>query len=301
MRRRAPSPRHRAAQLALVGVLVALFGHGASPAAAHGDPRWAVSGLSSLSVRPSAADLTSTVWSTSLGGAHTFASGARVRLDLGFSWMALDAAGQADASGFDMANVLLGGGYVFTPAPPVTLRADLRVGAPLATFPGGIAENRRVEHAHLVSLNAQGLSNPWLWTPNVIPLVLDAEAEVALGPATRLVASLSPAALVSVNVRPSRVALLTRATLAQDLGPVTIGAGLRWYLSGLALENDELDQIAAEGRVGVRIGAHRVDAGVTVNLDRPWGVVDEAPRPDWALQLGLALAFGAETASVAQR
>jgi hypothetical protein len=213
-------------------------------------------------------------------------------LDAGVAGVSLDVEGRDSRGGAHAGNLLLGGSFTWTAAPALELRVCVRAGAPLATYPGGIEENRLAELDYLIALNAQGLREPFVWLTNVVPVVLDARAAWRAHPRLTLVGLLAPAALLSVNQRPSRVALSARADGFLSAGPIFGRLGVAYFLSSLALENAEHDQLSLGAGVGVEAAAQRLSLDLALGLDAPYGVGVPHPAPSWGIALVADLRFG---------
>ncbi len=255
---------------------------------------WTLDLEAALALEPSDAELDT--WSLSLvvDARHTFRSGFDLGVVAGVSGMGIEVDGQPARSGVDVGNPVLAAGFSLALQPTLRLRAGLRAGAPLATFPGGIAENRRVEHAYRVANGAHGLRDPLVWEMNAVPIGLELSAWWAASSRASLEARVTTFYAVSVNARPSRLsvaaALLSRWT---PLGPLHLEAGLCYFASQEPLMNAELDQLAAQVGAGVRLGHQLVLARFALSLDAPYGIAVDDPQATWGLMLATELAFGA--------
>lgn len=244
-----------------------------------------------FSPTPSAPDVSTVGLSGLLGARYRRPSGLEFGLDLGLSGVSLAVAGRETVGRLALANVLLGVGYRRALGPEWRGAAGLRVGAPLATFPGGIAENRATELAHLVAASARGFRDPFPFLMNVIPVVLDLSAEHDLSRWLRVSGELAAAALVSVNVRPSRLALRAALEAEASFEPFSVRSRLNYLLSTLALENHDLDQLSAGLGLGLALGAHTLRLDFNFGLDEPYGVTRDSPAPTWGMVLGAELDF----------
>ncbi|MEZ4407758.1 MAG: hypothetical protein R3A52_14990 [Polyangiales bacterium] len=240
---------------------------------------------------PSGEGVSSFAAATRLSGGYRFSGGFGLTAALGFVGNAVSAEGQADRGGVRFGNALLGVDRALWLAPAFNLRAGLRVGAPLAVFPGGIAENRLAELSFTQAAVALGYRDPFVWEPNAVPIVLDLEGAWRASRHLTVEARVAPALLVSVNQRPTRLALAAGADAVLTVGPFVGHAGLSYFLRTLALENEHLDQLSAGLGAGVSIGAQRILLDATVALDAPYGIAVSGPRPSWGVALVADLRF----------
>lgn len=244
-----------------------------------------------FSPTPSAPDVSTVGLSGLLSGRYRRPSGLEFGLDLGLSGVSLAVAGRETIGRLALANVLLGVGYRRALAPAWRGAVGLRVGAPLATFPGGIVENRATELAHLVAAAARGFRDPFPFTMNVIPVVLDLSAEHELSRWLRVSGELAAAALVSVNIRPSRFALRAALEAEASFEPFSIRSRLNYLVNTQALENHDLDQLSAGVGLGLALGCHTLRIDFNFGLDEPYGLTRNSPAPTWGMVLGVELDF----------
>ncbi len=255
---------------------------------------WTLDLETALSLAPSDAEFDTWSLSLVLDARHTFRSGLDLGVAAGVSGMGLAVEGQPSRGGDDFGNVILAGGYSHALHPSLRLRAGLRAGAPLATFPGGIAENRRVEHAYRVANGAHGYRDPLVWEMNAVPLGLELSAAWVASPRALVEARVTPFYAVSVNARPSRISLA--AVLSSRWMPVTplhLEAGLSYFASQAPLMNEEQDQLAAQVGAGVKLGRQLVLARFALGLDAPYGITVDDPQATWGLMLAVEVVFGA--------
>ncbi len=227
-----------------------------------------------------------------LSAEYRFASGLGLSLAGGTSSVSLDVEGQRSRSGTFPGNVLLGVRLERAPFPGLQLGASLRAGAPLALYPGGIDDNRLAELAYAMAAAAQGFVEPFLWQPNVVPVVLGAQATLRTVDWLTMRAQLAPAHLISVNQRPSRWAIATQLDAAAAFRPFLAHVGLNHFASTLPLENRDRAQLALRAGAGALLDEQRVLLDVSMGLDDPYGAFQSAPHPWWGVSIVVESSFG---------
>jgi hypothetical protein len=229
-----------------------------------------------------------------LAGEYRFGSGLGLSIAGGASSVALDIEGQAPRSGTFPGNLLLGLSLERWLHPGLEGQASVRAGAPLALYPGGIDDNRLAELAYGMAASAHGFREPFLWQPNVVPVIVGARARLhALGWLT-LGAQLEPAWLLSVNQRPSRWAHAAQLEAAASFQPFVAQLGLTHFASTLPLENRDRAQTALRGGAGALVHGQRVVLDVSIGLDGPYGALQSAPHPWWGIGVSADLSWGGE-------
>jgi hypothetical protein len=228
---------------------------------------------------------------SSLGGAlsllagYRFASGIDVSLAGGVTAVSLDIEGQPTRRGTFPGNVLLGVAFERVLRSAFEVGASFRAGAPVALFPGGIDDNRLAELAYNMAASAQGFRGPFIWQTNVVPLVLGAHASLRPIEWLTLTARVNPAYLLSVNQRPSRLAVASQVDATAALHHLTGHVGLTHFASTLPLENRHLDQLALHFGAGAVMDGQRWMLDFSIGLDAPYGVLEEAPHPWWGIAI----------------
>jgi hypothetical protein len=237
----------------------------------------------------------------SLGGAmrvagdYRFASGLGVSVEGGVSTVSLEIEGQSPRAGTFFGNALLGVSFERSLRPGLDAAASLRVGAPLALYPGGIDDNRLAELAYGMAASAQGFREPFIWQANVAPLVLGVRAGLRANEWLMLSGQIAPAYLISVNQRPSRLAVASQVDAAAVFQPLVAHVGLSHFVSTLPLENRERDQLAVRLGAGVLLHGQRYMLDLSIGLDDPYGAFQSDPHPWWGIGIVADVEFGADT------
>lgn len=244
-----------------------------------------------LSTSPSGPTVDTFAGVAQLGADYRFESGLGASLEGGLTALSLEVDAERARRGVFPGNLLLGvslsrtlGAHAF--------RARLQLGAPLALYPGGIDDNRLAELAYVVGAVALGFREPFLWQPNVVPLVMGADTTLRLLDGLTLRARLSPAYLVSVNQRPSRAALSAFVDAEAALGSSAFAhVGLAYFVSTLPLENRQRDQLALRFGAGAVALGQRWLFDVSLGLDAPYGAFEDAPHAWWGAGVSTELSF----------
>jgi hypothetical protein len=235
-----------------------------------------------------------------LAGDYRFPSGLGVSLEGGVSTVSLEIEGQSPRQGTFFGNALLGVSFERWLRPGLNAGASLRVGAPLALYPGGIDDNRLAELAYMMAASAQGFRDPFLWQANVVPLVLSARASHSASEWLTLSGQLAPAYLISVNQRPSRLAVASQVDAAAVFQPLVAHVGLTHFISTLPLENRERDQLAVRFGAGALLHGQRYLLDLSIGLDNPYGAFQSDPHPWWGIGIVAEVSFGAGTPALAE-
>jgi hypothetical protein len=227
-----------------------------------------------------------------LTGDYQFENGLGLTLEGGLVSTSLRVEEEPRRRGIFPGNVLVGASFVRRLASQLAAGASLRVGAPLALYHGGIDENRLAELAYTTATAAQGFREPFVWQMNVVPVVLGGSFVLRAPRWLLLTAELTPAALVSVNQRPSRVAVGAHHDAAATQGAFSGHLGLHYFASTLPLENRERDQLAVRFGVAALLGEQRLGIDVSLGLDDPYGAFRDDPHPWWGISVVGDVVFG---------
>lgn len=238
---------------------------------------------SAITTSPSGPTVSAVGGALSLRGAHRFESGLGVSIAGGLSALSLEVEGRSTRAGTFPGNLLLG--VTFDPWRDRQLDAAIsfEIGAPLALYPGGIDDNRLADLAYTLAASAQGFREPFLWQMNAVPLVLGAHASVHPLDWLTLSGQLAPAYLVSVNQRPSRLAIETCVDAIATVRSLVAHVALEHFASTLPLENRHLDQFAARLGAGAVVGGQRWMLDLSLGIDSPYGAFEDAPHPWWGI------------------
>jgi hypothetical protein len=228
----------------------------------------------------------------SLEGGYRFTNGLGLTLDGGLVSAALTVEDEPSRHGWFPGNALFGASFERRLFRSVEGRASLRAGAPLALYHGGIDENRQAELAYTMATSAQGFRDPYLWQMNVVPLLLGGSVTLRPVDWLLLTAKLEPGYLVSVNQRPSRVAIAAHLDATASYRAFTTHAGLYYFASTLPLENRDRAQLALRFGAGVIVDAQHLGVDVSLGLDDPYGAFQDEPHPWWGVSLVGALNVG---------
>ncbi|HKO48474.1 MAG TPA: hypothetical protein VJV79_12165 [Polyangiaceae bacterium] len=223
---------------------------------------------------------------------YRFANGIGALLRGGFVSTTLNVDGTAPRGGTFPGNAFAGITYARELGAGFDGRLSLRVGAPLALFPGGIDQNRLAELAYTMAASAQGYRDPFVWQTNALPVVVSAKTALLALDWLTLSFELEPAYVISVNQRPSRLACAAHFDATAVAGVIVGHAGFNYFLSSLALENHEFDQLALRFGAGTTLHGQRVLLDAAIGLDDPYGAFQSQPHPWWGIILALTANFG---------
>ena len=160
----------------------------------------------------------------------------------------------------------------------------LRVGIPLATFPGDIQGNRITELNYDYANSAFGWQRSDLWLMNVIPVSLEASLGVRVTPSLSFSCTVSPSYLISVNSAESGAAITARASTEVSAFGVAILAGWNSYITTRSIENNNFDQHSIFA--GFRWSGFNqpIITELVLNLDEPNGIFRKhGVKPDWGI------------------
>ncbi|MCU0329844.1 MAG: hypothetical protein MUC47_02575 [Candidatus Kapabacteria bacterium] len=154
------------------------------------------------------------------------------------------------------------------------------VGAPLALYMADDIEHKRlVDFAHTVTASAHGWADPYPWMVNTIPVGVVAEATVPVQSLCSLHAAVRPAALLSLSSRASGFAVSTTIDVQCNIERIRCGVGLNWFGTTQNVENNDNDQASIHVVVGWDGPHFRTNLRGNVNLDAPFGINAEGPKP----------------------
>lgn len=233
-------------------------------------------------------DISATTVSSVIGVSYHTSPGFAITLDLGFANCSSERSLQNNESSFVIGNPLLGVQWdVDVLSGLRNERVGVSVGAPLATFPGTIPENRHVEFTYTIANSMRGWTAPYLWLMNVVPLVVEAHGELPISEQLSAQATLSPAFLYSVNRESSQLTFASTLGVSYHTDVVTPRLSWSMFTSTKSIENNNYDQhsigigtdIAFGGIIGM-VDAH-------VNIDAPNGLAVDAPKPTWGVIIGV--------------
>lgn len=247
---------------------------------------WRLEESLALSPAPSRDEVSSTGISLALTVDWRDTAGWYLGGSWGGTWVRVEAPSSGVLTSIDPANLLLLAGHRLGPSTR-ELGVGLRLGVPLALFWGeSIPDKRAAEHNHIAASAARAGRDPWLWQMNVIPVGLDLSLDLALAPWLRLRLELEPGALISLNSRPSRLAMRGEVELSASWRALSSHLGWGVFASASPLENGDHDQHSAWLGLALDLGdGHEVGLDVNLNLDGPLGVAANAPKPTWGLVL----------------
>jgi len=276
----------------LSALALALCGSLTSAQAAPPAPALSLGLDTALTTSPQGPTVSTLGGAVSIAGAYRFAGGLGVSLVGGFTAVSLEIEGQSTRRGTYPGNLLLGASFDCSPLELLDTGVSFQLGAPLALYPGGIDDNRLAELAYTMAASAEGFRAPFLWQTNVVPFVLGARASFRALDWLTLTGHLSPAYLLSVNQRPSRLAVASGLDASVTLEPLMAHAGLWYFASTLPLENRQLDQLAARLGAGTSWQGQRLMLDLSIGLDAPYGAFESAPHPWWGLGVAADVHFG---------
>lgn len=268
-------------------ITVALSVATSLPHSARAEPGTTLRETFALSPAPSRDEVSSTGLSLTVALDWQRPSGWFFGATAGATWTTLEGPALGESSALDPSNLAFRGGHRFT-ADGFELGLGLHLAAPLALFwSDNIEDKRTSEHNHLTASASRGQRDPWLWQMNTIPVGLRVDLELRLSDELDLdlVLRAEPTALISLNSRPTRLAVASSLELRAGWDPLEVELGWSHLVSTLALENLDHDQHAAWLGLGLDLGEHQVGLTATLNLDGPWGVATGEAKPTWGLAL----------------
>lgn len=274
------STRHTLPSLALALALTA--------SSAQAEPGTYLSETLALSPAPSREEVSSTGLSLTLALDRERPSGWFFGATAGATFAQIDAPAFGSTSSLDPSNLALSGGIRVIDTPSFELELGLHLAAPLALFWGDdIQAKRASEHNHLAASTARGQRDAWLWQMNTIPVGVTLSLDLRLNDHLDLILSAEPTALISLNSRPTRLAMLSAVELRAAWHPIELHLGWSHLVNTLALENLDHDQHAVSLGLDLRLGEHELGLTTTLNLDGPWGVATGEAKPTWGLALSV--------------
>lgn len=266
--------------LALIGLLCQ-----APRPAASAEPGWHLAESLAFSPAPSRADVSSKGFSLTLAADRRSAAGWTFGAAAGATLATLASPSVGASTTLDPSNISLTGGHRLATS-AFDLGIGLHLAAPLALYwRDNIQGKRATEHNYLTASTARGQRDAWLWQSNTFPAGLALDLDLRFSDRLHLLARAEPTALLSLNSRPARLALLSVLELRTSWRPVGVRLGWSHLASTLALENLDHDQHAAWLGLDLLLGERQVGLTTTVNLDGPWGVSTGEAKPTWGLAL----------------
>ena len=247
---------------------------------------------SAITTSPNGPTVSAVGGALSARGGYRFESGLGVSLAGGLAALSLEVEGRSTRAGTFPSNLLLGVSFEPWHDRYLDAAVSFEVGAPLALYPGGIDDNRLADLAYTMAASAQGFRDPLLWQTNVVPIVLGAHASMHPLDWLTLTGQLAPAYLVSVNQRPSRLAIATYVDVAATVHSLVAHVALEHFASTLPLENRHLDQLATRLGAGAVVNGQRWMIDVSLGIDAPYGAFEEAPHPWWGIGIVGDVQFG---------
>lgn len=253
---------------------------------AHAEPGTHLSETLAFSPAPSREEVSSTGLSLTLAIDWKTPSGWFFGATAGATFAHIDAPAFGSTSSLDPSNLALSGGIRVIDTHTFDLDLGLHLAAPLALFWGdSIQAKRTSEYNHLAASTARGQRDAWLWQMNTIPVGVTLDLDLRLNDHLDLILSAEPTALISLNSRPTRLALSSSLELRASWHPVELHLGWTHFVDTLALENLDHDQHAASLGLGLRLGEHELALTASLNLDGPWGIETGEAKPTWGLAL----------------
>jgi hypothetical protein len=144
--------------------------------------------------------------------------------------------------------------------------------------------------ASSMAIAMRGLADPWLYLPQALSFVVPGQVQVRVSSLVLGVdgalAFLIPTDDESEEEGDSELALQVAALLGIALDEVTIGARLQ-VASIVTIDEADLTQASVMPFVQADLdGGAFVHGGVLINLDAPFGVIDDRGLDVWALRVG---------------
>lgn len=179
-----------------------------------------------FSLAPASEEVSAASVSPILGARYTFANGFHIDTEVGLAALRLIRSGYGTTNNVRIGNPMLSGGYHGKSIDGQEhYEVNLRIGIPLATFPGNIPDNRLVEFNYNNANCAYGWKDPYLWLMNSIPIVIDAQVAGTLTNKFTCEGNLSPSYVRSVNSRPSRFVFSATVEFDYNYSDIHLRAG----------------------------------------------------------------------------
>lgn len=239
---------------------------------------------------PSTDDVTSTHLAETLSAGLRLGPRLTLTLDATLAFTSFRPSGRERRTSTRVGNPLLAAHLTLLGDPRHTLRLGLGVAPPLVLAPGGLDANAAAAFADRVALEARGTQAPWLWSNNAVPIVLPASVEVKLARRFEVTWEAQPAYLLSVNRRPSRLALDSTLRGGLAAGSWRPELALHAYAQSVPIRDGDYAQLSAAAALRYDQPQWWARGELAVNLDGPAGF-GETNRTPWGLTLGAGARF----------
>jgi hypothetical protein len=242
------------------------------------------------SLAPSTEDVTAVHLAETLAASLRVGPRLALTLDATLGFTSFRASGRERRTTTRLGNPLLAIHLTLLDEPRHTVELGLGVAPPLVTAPGGLDANSAATFGDRVALEARGTQSPWLWSNNAVPIVLPAGVEVQMAQRLRIRWEVQPAYLISVNRRPSRVALdsTLRASFQADTWVPELA--LHGYTQSVPIRDGDYAQLSVATALRYERPRWWARGELAVNLDGPAGF-GETNRTPWGVTLGVGARF----------
>jgi hypothetical protein len=242
------------------------------------------------SLAPSTDDVTAAHLAQTLAASLRLAPRLALTLDATLGFTTFRPSGRERRTSTRLGNPLLAAHLMLLDEPRHSVELGLGVAPPLVTAPGGLDANSAAVFADRVALEARGTQAPWLWSNNAVPVVLPASVEVQVAQRFRLRLEAQPAYLISVNRRPSRVALDSTLWGTLSAGSWLPELALHGYVQSVPIRDGDYAQLSVA--TALRYDRHRwwARGELAVNIDGPAGF-GETNRTPWGVTVGVGARF----------
>lgn len=280
----------------IASIAVAAFMAGAARADGVGRQHLAAGDRASVelattaTLAPSTADVTTTHLAETLSAGLRLGARLTLTLDATLAFTSFRPSGRERRTSTRLGNPLLAVHSTLLEGPQRTLRVGLGVAPPLVLAPGGLDANSAAAFADRVALEARGTQAPWLWANNAVPIVVPASVAVRVARRFEVTWEAQPAYLLSVNRRPSRVALDSTLRGGLSLGSWLPELALHGYAQSVPLRDGDYAQLSAAAALRYEQPRWWARGELAVNLDGPAGF-GETNRTPWGLTIGAGARF----------
>lgn len=189
-----------------------------------------------------------------------------------------------------LGNPLLALHLMLLEEPRHTVELGLGAAPPLVTAPGGLDANSAAVFSDRVALEARGTQGPWLWSNNAVPIVLPASVEVHAGQRFQVRLEAQPAYLISVNRRPSRLALDSTLRGSFTAGSWQPELALHGYVQSVPIRDGDYAQLSVATALRYEQPRWWARGELALNVDGPAGF-GETNRTPWGVTAGVGARF----------
>ena len=242
------------------------------------------------SLAPATDDVTATHVGETLAASLRLGSRVVLTLDATLGFTSFRPSGRERRTSTRLGNPLLAAHLTLLEDARYTLELGIGVAPPLVTTPGGLDANSAAAFADRVALEARGTQGPWLWSNNAVPVVVPVSVEARPLPRFRIRLEAQPGVLLSVNRRPSRVALDSTVRGVWQAGSWFPELVLHSYTQSVPMRDGDYAQLSAATALRYERRGWWTRGELAVNLDGPAGF-GEANRTPWGVTLGVGAQF----------